>query len=68
MDLEHSAMSGLAVPQIGQRNTKEIIKAVGARVMAVIVVALTVKSKVPLPWEQQEIHKRKGTEMMVVLP
>lgn len=46
-------MSWLAVPQVGQRNTKEIIEAVGAGVMAVIVIALTVKSKVPLPWEQE---------------
>lgn len=64
MDLEHSAMSRLAVPQVGQRNTKEIIKAVGAGVMAVIVIAVTVKSKVPLPWEQQEMHKRQGTELL----
>lgn len=64
MDLEHSAMSRLAVPQVGQRNTKEIIKAVGAGVMAVIVIAVTVKSKVPLPWEQQEMYKRQGTELL----
>lgn len=44
MDLEHGAVAGLAVPQVGQGDTEEIIKAVGARVVAVVVAALAVKS------------------------
>lgn len=44
IDLEDGAVAGLAVPHVGQGDTEEIVKAVGARVVAVVVAALTVKS------------------------
>lgn len=37
-------MSRLAIPQVGQGDTEEIVKAVDAGVVAVIVTAVTVKS------------------------
>lgn len=44
-------MSRLAVPQVSQRDTEEIIEAVVVRVVAVIVTALTVQAQVPFSYE-----------------
>lgn len=51
MDLEHSAVSRLAVPCVGHGRTEEIVKAVDSGVVTVIVTGLTIQSKVPLSWE-----------------
>lgn len=50
-------MSRLAVSKVGQGDTEEIVKAVAAGVVTVVVTALTVQSKVPFSWEQQGVYK-----------
>lgn len=50
LDLEHGAVSGPAVSQIGQRDAKEMAETVSARVVTVVVAALAVQSKVPFSW------------------
>ena len=47
-------MSRLAFPQVGQRDTEEVVEAVDAGVVAVIVSAFTVKSQVPFSWDQDK--------------
>lgn len=49
LDLEHGAVSGPAVPQMGQRDAKEMVETVSAGVVTVVVAALAVQSQVPLP-------------------
>lgn len=59
MELENSAMSRLAVPQVSQRDAEEIIEAVVVRVVAVIVTAITVEAQVPFSCRQEKKMKQK---------
>lgn len=59
MELENGAVSRLAVPQVRQRDTEEIIEAVVVRVVAVIAVALTVQAQVPFSCRQEETKTQK---------
>lgn len=50
-------MSRLAVPQVGQRDAKEVIKPMNAGVVAVILMAPAVETKVPFSWRREEIKR-----------
>lgn len=62
MELENGAMSRLAVLQVSQRDTEEIIEAVVVRVVAVIITALTVQAQVPFSCRQEEETKTQKVE------
>lgn len=62
MEVENGAMSRLAVPQVSQRDTEEIIEAVVVRVVAVIITALTVQAQVPFSCRQEEETKTQKVE------
>lgn len=50
---EDTALPGLAVPQVGDRDPVEIIEAVRGGVVTEVGFVVTVGSKVPLPWEDK---------------
>lgn len=54
MDLEDSAVTWLAVPQVGERDAEEIVEAVSAGVVAVIGAAVTVQTQVPLSCKREK--------------
>lgn len=62
LDLEHGAVSGPAVPQIGQRDAEEMAETVSAGVVTVVVAALTVQSQVPFPWGGRGKAKKRKKE------
>lgn len=49
LDLEHRAVSRLAVPQVGQRDTEKVMETVSVGVVAVIISALAAEPQVPFP-------------------
>lgn len=67
LDLEHGAVSGPAVPQIGQRDAEEMAETVSAGVVTVVVAALTVQSQVPFPWGGRGKAKKKKKKIAVKL-